>query len=146
MAYLRLLPSAPRRKVWHTEVFHLQRRWRNCVPENSCFSPYQKTGILDTLPKVLKVDYSYIWLAVNAKTKISEIYKQKFPSCSRVRGKERLSLTLRHTTAWVLQGHKIYLLLLQLRISTLLHLNTDSEFTKIAPATSPRRAYNLNMK
>jgi hypothetical protein len=42
--------------------------------------------------------------------------------------------------------HKTYLLLLGLKISILFHLNTDSEFTKIASATSPKKSDNLNTK
>ena len=75
--------------------------------------------------KRLKWIISTFDFVLTAKTKLFKIYKQKFLSSFRVWGKKKkqLSLHLKHITAWMLQGHKIYLLFLQLKFSIPLHLN-----------------------
>lgn len=100
---------------------------RICIDEKFIFVPYKKkTGILDILPEMLKVDYIYIWLCVNCKDKTLKYINKSFslPSeCEAKKKKKQLSLHLKHITAWMLQGHKIYLLFLQLKFSIPLNLN-----------------------
>lgn len=108
-----------------TDRSHTQSR--GLVLMKSLFLSLIKTQVyLIFCQKCLKWIISTFDFVLTAKTKLFKMYKQKFLSSFksvRLKKKRQLSLHLKHITAWMLQGHKIYLLFLQLKFSIPLHLN-----------------------
>lgn len=73
---------------------------RICIDEKFIFVPYKKkTGILDILPEMLKVDYIYIWLCVNCKDKTLKYINKSFslPSECEAKKKKKATFTASQT-------------------------------------------------
>lgn len=112
------------------------------------FPLIKKQAYLKFCQKRLKWIISAFDFVVSAKTKISEIYKQKFLSSFRVQGKKKPAFTdsQAQQNLKVTRMSDIFIVAVAQNFHPATFKHGVWEFTKIASATLLVRSYNLNTK